>query len=127
MSEKVRNMFADIADDYDRINGILSFGIHNAWRKRAVAESRARPGDRVLDCATGTGDLALEFKKAVGHSGYVLGTDFCKEMIEHAPGKAEKQELVVDFEVADAMRSEERRVGKECMAGWWRGRWKERE
>jgi demethylmenaquinone methyltransferase/2-methoxy-6-polyprenyl-1,4-benzoquinol methylase len=103
MSEKVRNMFADIADDYDRINSILSFGIHNAWRKRTVLESEARPGDRVLDCATGTGDLALEFKKTVGHEGYVLGTDFCKEMIEHAPGKAEERKLVVEFEVADAM------------------------
>ena len=103
MSEKVKNMFADIADDYDRINSILSFGVHNAWRKKAVSESRAKPGDRVLDCATGTGDLALEFKKTVGHTGYVLGTDFCKEMIEHAPGKADKQQLVVDFEVADAM------------------------
>jgi demethylmenaquinone methyltransferase/2-methoxy-6-polyprenyl-1,4-benzoquinol methylase len=103
MSEKVRNMFADIADDYDRINSILSFGVHNAWRKKTVKESGAKPGDRVLDCATGTGDLALEFKKTVGHEGYVLGTDFCKEMIEHAPGKADKQELVVDFEVADAM------------------------
>lgn len=96
-------MFADIADDYDRINSILSFGIHNAWRKRTVLESEARPGDRVLDCATGTGDLALEFKKTVGHEGYVLGTDFCKEMIEHAPGKAEERKLVVEFEVADAM------------------------
>src|SRR5690554_2129050 len=103
MSEKVKSMFADIADDYDRINSILSFGVHNAWRKKAVAESRVKPGDRVLDCATGTGDLALEFKKAVGHTGYVVGTDFCKEMIEHAPGKAEKQQLVVEFEVADAM------------------------
>lgn len=103
MSEKVRNMFADIADDYDRINSILSFGVHNAWRKKTVKESGAKPGDRVLDCATGTGDLALEFKKTVGHEGYVMGTDFCKEMIEHAPGKADKQELVVDFEVADAM------------------------
>lgn len=103
MSEKVRNMFADIADDYDRINSILSFGVHNAWRKKTVLESGAKPGDRVLDCATGTGDLALEFKKTVGHEGYVLGTDFCKEMIEHAPGKAEKQKLVVEFEVADAM------------------------
>lgn len=103
MSEKVKNMFADIADDYDRINSILSFGIHNAWRKRTVLESEARPGDRVLDCATGTGDLALEFKKTVGHEGYVLGTDFCKEMIEHAPGKAEERKLVVEFEVADAM------------------------
>jgi demethylmenaquinone methyltransferase / 2-methoxy-6-polyprenyl-1,4-benzoquinol methylase len=103
MSEKVRNMFADIADDYDRINSILSFGVHNAWRKKTVLESGAKPGDRVLDCATGTGDLALEFKKTVGHNGYVLGTDFCKEMIEHAPGKASNKKLVVDFEVADAM------------------------
>lgn len=103
MSEKVRNMFADIADDYDRINTVLSFGVHNAWRKKTVKESGAKPGDRVLDCATGTGDLALEFKKTVGHEGYVLGTDFCKEMIEHAPAKADKQKMVVDFEVADAM------------------------
>lgn len=103
MSEKVRNMFADIADDYDRINSILSFGVHSAWRKKTVLESGAKPGDRVLDCATGTGDLALEFKKTVGHTGYVLGTDFCKEMIEHAPDKADEMQLVVDFEVADAM------------------------
>ncbi|WP_069132591.1 bifunctional demethylmenaquinone methyltransferase/2-methoxy-6-polyprenyl-1,4-benzoquinol methylase UbiE [Rhodohalobacter halophilus] len=103
MSEKVRSMFADIADDYDRINGILSFGIHNIWRKRTVLESGAKPGHRVLDCATGTGDLALEFKRAVGHEGYVMGTDFCKEMIEHAPDKAKDESLVVDFEVADAM------------------------
>lgn len=96
-------MFADIADDYDRINSILSFGVHNAWRKKTVLESGAKAGDRVLDCATGTGDLALEFKKTVGHEGYVLGTDFCQEMIEYAPGKAEKEQLVVEFEVADAM------------------------
>jgi demethylmenaquinone methyltransferase / 2-methoxy-6-polyprenyl-1,4-benzoquinol methylase len=103
MSEKVRNMFADIADDYDRINGVLSFGIHNIWRKSTVLASRVKPGDRVLDCATGTGDLALEFKRAVGHEGYVKGTDFCKEMIEYAPEKAHDKRLVVDFEVADAM------------------------
>lgn len=96
-------MFADIADDYDRINSILSFGVHSAWRKKTVIESGAKPGDRVLDCATGTGDLALEFKKKVGHEGSVLGTDFCKEMIEHAPDKANKNNLVVEFEVADAM------------------------
>ncbi|MFH5831561.1 bifunctional demethylmenaquinone methyltransferase/2-methoxy-6-polyprenyl-1,4-benzoquinol methylase UbiE [Halalkalibaculum sp. DA3122] len=103
MSEKVRNMFADIADDYDRINSILSFGVHHAWRTETVRLSGAGLGDKVLDCATGTGDLALEFKKKVGDDGYVLGTDFCKEMIEHAPAKAEAQNLVVDFEVADAM------------------------
>jgi demethylmenaquinone methyltransferase/2-methoxy-6-polyprenyl-1,4-benzoquinol methylase len=103
MSEKVRNMFADIADDYDRVNSILSFGVHHAWRNRTVQLSGAKEGDHVLDCATGTGDLAIEFKEKVGSEGYVLGTDFCKEMIEHAPDKARENNLEVDFEVADAM------------------------
>jgi demethylmenaquinone methyltransferase/2-methoxy-6-polyprenyl-1,4-benzoquinol methylase len=103
MSEKIRRMFADIADDYDRVNSILSFGVHHAWRTRAVQLSGVQQGDHVLDCATGTGDLALEFKKKVGDSGYVLGTDFCKEMIEPAPVKAAENNLEVDFEVADAM------------------------
>lgn len=103
MSEKVRRMFADIADDYDRVNTILSFGVHHGWRTKTVRLSGAQIGDRVLDCATGTGDLAIEFKKAVGEEGYVLGTDFCKEMIEHAPAKAAESNLSIDFEVADAM------------------------
>lgn len=103
MSEEVRHMFASIADDYDKINSILSLGVHHGWRRKTVKESLAKKGDRVLDCATGTGDLALEFKKTVGNTGYVLGTDFCKEMIEHAPAKAERSGLVVDFQVADAM------------------------
>jgi demethylmenaquinone methyltransferase/2-methoxy-6-polyprenyl-1,4-benzoquinol methylase len=103
MSEKVRNMFADIAEDYDRVNSILSFGIHHIWRSQTVKLSGAKTGDHVLDCATGTGDLALEFKEKVGREGYVLGTDFCREMIEHAPQKAAEKNLDVDFEVADAM------------------------
>lgn len=103
MSEKVRRMFADIADDYDRVNSILSFGVHHAWRARTVQLSGAQRGDKVLDCATGTGDLALEFKEKVGEQGYVLGTDFCKEMIKQAPAKAADQNLDIDFEVADAM------------------------
>jgi demethylmenaquinone methyltransferase/2-methoxy-6-polyprenyl-1,4-benzoquinol methylase len=96
-------MFADIAGNYDRINTVLSFGIHHAWRNKAIKESGAKTGDHVLDCATGTGDLAIEFKKKVGSEGYVLGTDFCAPMIEPAPAKAQKKGLKVDFEVADAM------------------------
>lgn len=102
MSEKVRRMFADIADDYDRVNSILSFGMHHIWRKRTVELSGAQSGDKVLDCATGTGDLALEFKEKVG-DGYVLGTDFCEAMIEKAPAKAAEHNLDIEFEVADAM------------------------
>ncbi len=103
MSEKVRSMFADIAGDYDRVNTVLSFGVHHAWRKKAILASGASIGDHVLDCATGTGDLAIAFKKKVGSQGYVLGTDFCAPMIEPAPAKAEKIGLQIDFEVADAM------------------------
>ncbi len=103
MAEQVRSMFAEIAPRYDLGNRILSMGIDVMWRKRTVRESKASPGDKVLDCATGTGDLALEFKKRVGPAGEVLGTDFCAEMLEFAPSKAEKAGLPCRFEVADAM------------------------
>lgn len=103
MSDKVRNMFASIANEYDRVNSVLSFGIHHYWRWRTVRVSGAKQGDHVLDCATGTGDLAFSFKKKVGDKGYVKGTDFCKEMIDIAPSKAQKKKMDVDFEVADTL------------------------
>lgn len=96
-------MFASIAGRYDVTNSVLSLGIHHIWRNKAVRVSGAKKGDHVLDCATGTGDLAITFKKKVGDSGYVKGTDFCQEMIDPAPSKASKKGLVIDFEVADAM------------------------
>lgn len=96
-------MFASIAGRYDVTNSVLSLGIHHIWRNKAVRVSGAKKGDHVLDCATGTGDLAITFKKKVGDSGYVKGTDFCQEMIDPAPAKASKKGLVIDFEVADAM------------------------
>jgi demethylmenaquinone methyltransferase/2-methoxy-6-polyprenyl-1,4-benzoquinol methylase len=103
MSAEVQRMFASIARRYDAANGVLSFGIHKRWRRQAVRRSGAREGQRVLDCATGTGDLALDFKRAVGPSGEVVGTDFCKEMLEPAPGKAQRLGLQVRFEVADVL------------------------
>ncbi len=96
-------MFADIAGSYDTVNTVLSFGVHHRWRKQAVKMSGAKEDDHVLDCATGTGDLAIEFKKKVGAAGRVLGTDFCEEMMQTAPEKARKKEASVEFEVADAM------------------------
>jgi demethylmenaquinone methyltransferase/2-methoxy-6-polyprenyl-1,4-benzoquinol methylase len=96
-------MFASIARRYDTANEILSLGIHKGWRRAAVALSGARRGQRVLDCATGTGDLALEFKRAVGPQGEVIGTDFCAEMLRPAPEKAAHAGLDVEFAVADAL------------------------
>lgn len=96
-------MFASIARRYDAANEVLSLGVHRGWRRAAVRLSAAGEGDRVLDCATGTGDLALAFKRAVGDRGLVVGTDFCAEMLAPAPAKARKAGLDVRFEVADAL------------------------
>jgi demethylmenaquinone methyltransferase / 2-methoxy-6-polyprenyl-1,4-benzoquinol methylase len=103
MSAEVREMFASIARRYDTANEVLSLGIHKGWRRAAVHLSGAAPGQRVLDCATGTGDLALEFKRAVGATGEVIGTDFCAEMLESAPAKAAKAGVQVKFTVADVL------------------------
>jgi demethylmenaquinone methyltransferase / 2-methoxy-6-polyprenyl-1,4-benzoquinol methylase len=92
--DKIRSMFASIATRYDLANTILSAGVHHRWRRRAVRRSGVRVGDRVLDCATGTGDLAIAFQRA-GAS--VTGTDFTPEMIELARAKAPS----IRFEVAD--------------------------
>ena len=103
MSEDVRRMFASISDRYDLLNTVLSLGIHHRWRKKAVKVSGAAEGMNVLDCATGTGDLAIVFKKAVGQNGRVTGTDFAAEMLEQAPVKSKKRGLEITWEVADAM------------------------
>jgi demethylmenaquinone methyltransferase/2-methoxy-6-polyprenyl-1,4-benzoquinol methylase len=103
MSEAVHAMFSDIAPRYDITNSILSMGIHHLWRSATVKASGAREGSHILDCATGTGDLALAFKRTVGPHGRVLGTDFNADMLSFAPAKARGKGLDVEFEVADAM------------------------
>ncbi|MDX2010932.1 MAG: bifunctional demethylmenaquinone methyltransferase/2-methoxy-6-polyprenyl-1,4-benzoquinol methylase UbiE [Myxococcaceae bacterium] len=104
MSEQVHQMFTQIAPRYDVTNDVLSMGTHRLWRKTAVRLSRVKAGDAVLDCATGTGDLAIDFKRAVGPSGTVKGTDFNAAMLSSAPAKAKALGLDISFEVADAMK-----------------------
>lgn len=99
--EVIRSMFSKVAANYDKANSVLSMGIHHLWRKKLVKLSKAKRGDQVLDCATGTGDLAIEFKKAVGPEGKVIGTDFCAEMLVPAPAKAKAKNLEITFEQAD--------------------------
>jgi len=99
--EIIRSMFSKVAANYDKANSVLSMGIHHLWRKKLVKYSGAQPGNAILDCATGTGDLAIEFKKTV-QDGRVIGTDFCLEMLGPAPGKAQARGLDINFEQADA-------------------------
>ena len=95
-------MFSTIAKRYDLANEVLSFGVHRWWRRAAVKLCGATPGMSVIDCATGTGELAMTFKRAVGPEGRVLGTDFCPEMLKVAPAKARRAQLDIQFEAADA-------------------------
>jgi len=99
--EIIRSMFSKVAGQYDKANSVLSVGIHHLWRKKLVRLSQAHAGQSILDCATGTGDLAIEFKKAVGSNGKVVGTDFCADMLESAPKKAKSENLDILFEQAD--------------------------
>ncbi|MCZ7557188.1 MAG: bifunctional demethylmenaquinone methyltransferase/2-methoxy-6-polyprenyl-1,4-benzoquinol methylase UbiE [Bacteroidia bacterium] len=103
MSRHVHDMFSDIAGSYDRANSVLSLGVHHRWRKRTVRESGISQGGVVLDCATGTGDLAIEFKRAAGKTGRVVGTDFNADMLAFAPEKSRKLGLDIEWEVQDAM------------------------
>lgn len=99
--QTIKSMFSDIADSYDKANSVLSLGIHHVWKKKVVNMTDLNKGDSCLDCATGTGDLALLYKKKVGDSGTVIGTDFCQEMLDEAPKKALAQNLDVKFQLAD--------------------------
>jgi demethylmenaquinone methyltransferase/2-methoxy-6-polyprenyl-1,4-benzoquinol methylase len=85
---QVRAMFDRIATVYDRMNAVMTVGMHERWRERAADLAELRPGGRALDVATGTGDLAIELRKRVGPDGEVVGIDFSERMLELARAKA---------------------------------------
>jgi demethylmenaquinone methyltransferase / 2-methoxy-6-polyprenyl-1,4-benzoquinol methylase len=85
---QVRAMFDRIAGLYDAMNQVMTAGLHHRWRERAADLARLGPGDRALDVATGTGDLALELARRVGPDGEVIGSDFSEAMLERARAKA---------------------------------------
>ena len=87
---QVRAMFDRIAVVYDLLNTVMSAGLHHRWRARAVDEARVGPGSRVLDVATGTGDLAIELARRVSPGGEVLGSDFSENMLARARIKGAK-------------------------------------
>ena len=95
---QVRAMFDRIAGFYDLMNSVMTAGLHHRWRQRAADLARLGPGDRALDVAAGTGDLAIELKRRVGPSGEVVGSDFSEGMLHIARTKA----VDVRWEWADA-------------------------
>jgi demethylmenaquinone methyltransferase/2-methoxy-6-polyprenyl-1,4-benzoquinol methylase len=85
---QVRAMFDRIARVYDLMNSVMTAGLHHRWRERAADLAAVGPGDRALDVASGTGDLALELARRVGPSGTVVGTDFSDGMLDLARKKS---------------------------------------
>jgi demethylmenaquinone methyltransferase/2-methoxy-6-polyprenyl-1,4-benzoquinol methylase len=93
---QVRAMFDRIARVYDRMNSVMTAGMHHRWRQRAADLARVGPGSTALDVATGTGDLAIELAR---HGAEVTGSDFAPAMLEIARGKAPG----LRFEEGDAL------------------------
>ncbi len=89
-------MFDRIAGVYDLMNAVMTAGMHQRWRERAVELARVGPGSRALDVATGTGDLAVALRTAGAD---VVGCDFSEEMLE----RARRKEPSARFEWADAL------------------------
>jgi demethylmenaquinone methyltransferase/2-methoxy-6-polyprenyl-1,4-benzoquinol methylase len=101
---QVRAMFDRIAGFYDVMNSVMTAGLHHDWRRRAVDLAEVAPGDRVLDVATGTGDLALELARRVGPQGAVVASDFSEEMLARARAKAPSDgSAPVTFEWGNAL------------------------
>lgn len=96
---QVRAMFDRIARVYDRMNSVMTAGMHHSWRARAADLAQVGTGDPVLDVATGTGDLAIELGRRVGADGRVVGLDFSESMLALARRKAPQ----ITFERGNAL------------------------
>ncbi len=100
---QVRAMFDRIARVYDRMNSVMTAGMHHRWRERAADLAQLAPGARALDVACGTGDMALELARRVGPGGEVVACDFSEQMLELARAKAADR-ATVRIEWANALK-----------------------
>jgi demethylmenaquinone methyltransferase/2-methoxy-6-polyprenyl-1,4-benzoquinol methylase len=98
---QVRAMFDRIARVYDLMNSVMTAGLHHKWRTRAVDLAGVGPGAKVLDVATGTGDLALELARRVGPTGEVIGSDFSEDML--AVARKKPAPIPIPFEWGNAL------------------------
>ncbi len=92
---EVRGMFSTIAPSYDRANALMSFNLHQHWRKFAASKLGISRGDTVLDLCTGTGDFLPIHRSLVGSEGVLIGIDFCAPMLEKAVEKDNQATLTL--------------------------------
>jgi demethylmenaquinone methyltransferase / 2-methoxy-6-polyprenyl-1,4-benzoquinol methylase len=101
---KVRGVFDSVAPSYDVMNDLLSAGLHRVWKAYAVGVAAPRPGDRVLDIAGGTGDLARAFAPRVGPAGTVVHTDINQAMLRAGRDRLLDGGVVLPTAACDAER-----------------------
>lgn len=101
---KVAEVFHSVANKYDLMNDLMSFGMHRIWKKFTIANSDVRSGHFVLDVAGGTGDLTKAFSKKVGPSGLVVLTDINNKMLAQGRIRLTDEGIVgnVEYVQADA-------------------------
>ena len=98
----VRQVFDSVAPKYDIMNDLMSAGLHRAWKAYTVMVANLQEGQRALDIAGGTGDLALAFSKKVGTSGQVVHTDINEAMLRTGQHRLLDAGVVLPTVVCDA-------------------------
>lgn len=78
----VAEVFQSVAPKYDVMNDLMSLGMHRLWKRFAIKQAAIRPGQRILDVASGTGDLAMAFARLTGPTGSVIMTDINEAMLK---------------------------------------------
>ncbi len=101
-ARRVRGVFDSVASRYDVMNDVMSMGMHRAWKAYTLAASGAREGQRVLDLAGGTGDMARGFARRVGASGCVVHTDINEAMLRVGRDRLIDEGIVLPTSICDA-------------------------
>ncbi len=103
-SNLVREVFQSVAPKYDLMNDLMSFGQHRLWKRFTIAQAAIKPGQKILDVASGTGDLAMAFAKLVGANGKVVMTDINEAMLNTGRDRLMDAGVIgnIDFVIADA-------------------------
>jgi len=102
---RVEHVFSSVAPRYDLMNDVLSGGLHRLWKTFTIRQAAVRPGMRVLDIASGTGDLARAFTRELGPEGVVVMTDINQRMLT-----AGRDRLLDEGRIVPAVRCDAERL-----------------
>lgn len=99
---RVAEVFHSVADRYDIMNDLMSGGLHRLWKRAALTQCHAKPGQLILDLASGTGDLAAILAKQVGKDGHVVLSDINDAMLARGRMRLIDQGLIANVSYVQA-------------------------